>query len=171
MNVRCLLVVVLLGFAAASCSRKPPAELSKKDAETQRRETDEEREPKEDKIGEDCVAFVAATKIVPAQQDSADCPGCRADGAQVLVFREMHVDQVSCSDMACDVAVTLRVGFNPAPAGTINGGLTAWIPEQQKADYQRGQTPQGEQVYRVKIIYKRAGDAWRAIEFDRADSP
>lgn len=172
MNLGCAVAAVLLGLLTASCSKKPaPQSALKIESQGQSRENEEEREPREDKIGEDCVAFVSATKIVPVQANSADCPGCGVDGTEVLAFRAMQVDRVSCSETACDVAVTLRALFNPAPSGTINGGLTAWISEEQKAQYQRGQTPPGEQVYRVKIIYKRTGSGWRPIEFDRADSP
>lgn len=81
----------------------------------------------------------------------------------------MRVDRISCSDNNCDVVVTLRAAFNPGPAGTISGGLTAWIPQEQRLAYLNGHAPEGEQSYRVKITYKRTGDAWRAIEFDKAD--
>jgi hypothetical protein len=37
-------------------------------------------------------------------------------------------------------------------------------------EFLRGQTPTGDQLYRVKITYRRTGEAWRAIEFDRADA-
>jgi hypothetical protein len=62
------------------------------------------------------------------------------------------------------------VVFNSGPAGTITGGLTAWIPQEQRLQYSNGHAPEGEQVYRVKITYKRTEDTWRAIEFDKADT-
>jgi hypothetical protein len=83
----------------------------------------------------------------------------------------MRMDRISCSGDTCEVAVTLRAVFNPAPAGTITGGLAAWISQEQTLQYLDGHPPEGEQVYRVKIIYRRTGEAWRVIEFDRADSP
>jgi hypothetical protein len=81
----------------------------------------------------------------------------------------MHVDRISCSATTCEVNATLHVVFNPGPAGAIGGGLTAWIPEEQRIEYSSGHTPEGDQVYRVKIIYRRSGEKWRPIEFDRAD--
>jgi hypothetical protein len=81
----------------------------------------------------------------------------------------MRMDRVSCSASSCEIAVTLRAAFNPAPAGTMTGGLTAWISQEQRLEYLNGHPPQGDQLYRVKIIYKRTGAAWRAIEFDKAD--
>jgi hypothetical protein len=65
--------------------------------------------------------------------------------------------------------VTIRASFNPGAGERIAGGLTAWISPEQRSEYLSGRMPSGEQVYRVKITYKRRGEAWRAIEFDRAD--
>jgi hypothetical protein len=149
---------------AASCSEKsaplkPESEVATKENGQQ---------PREDEVAEDCVALLRATKIVPPVP-GADCPGCSANGAEVLAFRQMRMDRISCSANSCEIAVTLRVAFNPAPAGTITGGLTAWISQEQRLEYLHGHPPEGEQVYRVKIIYKRTGEAWRAIEFDKAD--
>jgi hypothetical protein len=81
----------------------------------------------------------------------------------------MRVDRISCSADTCEVAVTLRAVFNPAPAGTITGGLAGWISQEQRLQYLDGHPPEGEQVYRVKITYRRTGEGWRAIEFDKAD--
>jgi hypothetical protein len=47
--------------------------------------------------------------------------------------------------------------------------LTAWISQEQRLQYLNGHPPQGDQLYRVKITYKRTAGAWRAIEFDKAD--
>jgi hypothetical protein len=81
----------------------------------------------------------------------------------------MRVDRISCTAASCEVTVTLRAVFNPGPGGTISGGVTAWISSEQRQQVRSGHTPEGEQVYPVKIIYKRRGQEWRAIEFDRAE--
>ena len=158
------LVLLIASFIVASCSEKAPP--SKAETEAERTET--EQQPREDEIAEDCVAFVRATKVV-SQAPTADCPGCSQEGAELLAFRQMRLERISCSAETCQATVTLRVAFNPAPAGTISGGLTAWISPEQRAQYLNGQPPEGEQVYRVKIIYKRTAKGWRAIEFDKAD--
>ena len=62
----------------------------------------------------------------------------------------------------------IRAVFNPGAGETIAGGLTAWIPPEQRSAYLSGHTPSGEQAYHVQITYKRRGKAWRAVEFDRA---
>jgi hypothetical protein len=64
--------------------------------------------------------------------------------------------------------VTLRAVFNPGSGEKFTGGLTAWIPPEQRSAYLSGHTPSGEQAYRVQMAYKRRGAAWRAVEFDRA---
>jgi hypothetical protein len=86
----------------------------------------------------------------------------------VLAFRHMKTDSISCSDDTCTVLVTIRAVFNPGAGETIAGGLTAWIPPEQRSAYLSGHTPSGEQAYHVRITYKRRGEAWRALEFDRA---
>src|SRR2546423_632154 len=156
-NVGCAIFIVLGGLIVASCSEKPRSESASKEIEVQ---------PREDEIAEDCAAFVRATKILPAIPECANCSG---DAREALAFRQLRVDRVSCSADACEVTVTLRAAFNPGPAGTISGGLTAWISSEQRQECLNGRTPEGEQVYPVKIIYKRRGEEWRAIEFDRAD--
>ena len=155
MNARRAALILVAGLVIASCSEKPKSES--KESESQ---------PREDEIAEDCVAFVRATKVAPAQ---AECAGCSNEGAEVLAFQQLHTDRVSCSAAACEVTVTLRASFNSGTKGTISGGLTGWIPPEQRQNYLNGRTPEGEQVYRVKIIYKRTGEEWRAIEFDKAD--
>ena len=162
MSARRAAVFIAASLLAVSCSEKPAP--SEPRAEVEKKENDEQ--PREDKIAEDCVAFLQATKVVP--QTTADCPGCSGEGSQVLAFRQMQADPITCSANSCEVTVTLRAVFNPGPAGTITGGLTAWIPQEQRLQYLNGHSPEGEQVYRVKIIYKRTGEAWRAIEFDKA---
>jgi hypothetical protein len=191
--------VLTVSLIAASCSKKPgddqkeksrtdlsPAETNGRAAEPERpnvnghpREADAdssdaegetELQPEEDKVAEDCVAFLRATEVVPAQTASSDCPTCPAPGTEVLRFQSMKTDGVFCSAISCEVVVTIRAFFNPGAGESLGGGLTAWIPPEQRAEYLRGNTPPGEQVYRVKITYRRAGEAWRAVEFDRADS-
>ena len=164
MTARPAVLLFAASLIAASCSEKS-APL-KPESEVETKENDQQ--PREDEVAEDCVAFLRATKIVPPAPGT-DCPGCSANGAEVLAFRQMRMDRISCSANSCEVAVTLRAAFNPAPAGTITGGLTAWISQEQRLVYLHGHPPEGEQVYRVKIIYKRTGEAWRAIEFDKAD--
>jgi hypothetical protein len=169
------LVTLLASFVIPSCSEKPapvkpPPEAEKKAAakdKVEKKETEEQ--PHEDEIAEDCVAFVRATKIFP-KTAAADCPGCSAEGTEILAFRQMRMDRISCAPDTCEVAVTLQAVFNPAPAGTITGGLTAWISPEQRLQYLEGHPPEGEQVYHVKITYRRTSEGWRAIEFDKADS-
>jgi hypothetical protein len=174
MSARCAAILLAASLVTGSCSEKsapvkPEAEAEKKEAEKKEagKEETEER-PHEDEMAEDCVAFLRATKIFP--KTATDCAGCSAEGTEILAFRQMRMDRISCSADTCEVAVTLRAVFNPAPAGTITGGLTAWISQEQRLQYLNGHPPEGEQVYRVKITYRRTGEGWRAIEFDRADS-
>ena len=177
-NIRRAALIFVAGIITATCSEKSapnqgndantseaPRELVRKsEVET----GGDELQPPEDKIGEDCVAFVRSTKVVPARAASADCSGCSAGGTDVLVFRHMKTDLVSCSDDTCTVVVTIRAVFNPGAGETIAGGLTAWIPPEQRSAYLSGHTPSGEQAYHVQITYKRRDEAWRAVEFDRA---
>jgi hypothetical protein len=163
MNARRAAVLFAASFMVASCSEKPaPVKV-----ESKAEQNEKEEQPAEDEIGEDCVAFVRATKVLP-QPGGGDCPGCSREGSEALAFREIRVDRVSCSASGCEIAVTLRAAFNPTPAGTITGGLTAWISQEQRLQYLNGHPPEGDQLYRVKITYKRAGAGWRAIEFDKA---
>jgi hypothetical protein len=164
MSARRAAVYIAAGLFTVSCSEKPaPLE-----PQTEVGEKENEEQPREDKIAEDCVTFLQATKVVP-QAPAADCPGCAGEGSQVLAFRQMQVDRMSCAANSCEITVTLQAVFNSGPAGTISGGLTGWIPQEQRLQYLNGHPPEGDQFYRVKIIYKRTGQAWRAIEFDKAD--
>ncbi len=189
MNIRRVALVFIASVITASCSEKSDVDRSKdSQPETERTEraapakegqtnqsdqatvkAENEPQPAEDEIAEDCVAFLRATKVGPAQPASGDCVGCSAEGTEVLAFQQMQMNRISCSATACEVAVTIRASFNPGSGETIGGGLTAWIPAEQRSEYLRGHTPPGEQAYRVKIIYKRTGNAWRAIEFDKAN--
>ena len=85
----------------------------------------------------------------------------------MLSFHQMKTDGVSCSGDTCTVVVTIRAVFNAGSGEAMAGGLTAWIPPEQRSAYLSGQTPPGDQTYRVRITYKRRGDAWRAVEFER----
>ena len=173
-NIRRAALIFVAGFITASCSEKRTPDREKDASEASRellRESEvqtEKLQPGEDKIGEDCVAFVRSTKVIPARAASAGCPGCPAGGTDVLAFRHMKTDSISCSGDTCTVLVTIRAVFNPGAGETIAGGLTAWIPPEQRSAYLSGHTPSREQVYRVQIIYKRRAEEWRAVEFDRA---
>lgn len=178
MDIRRAALILVAGVITASCSEKSVPDRDNDSAasetpreparQSERTESEDELQPREDQIGEDCVAFVRSTKVVPAQAASTDCPGCPAGGAEVLNFRHMKTDTVSCSGDTCNVVVTIRALFNPGSGETLAGGLTGWIPPEQRSAYLSGRTPSGEQVYRVQITYKRRGKAWRAVEFDRA---
>jgi hypothetical protein len=171
MNICRALLILVAGTITASCSEKSASE---KQSEVRREpdsvvaKEDDESQPHEEEIEEHCVAFVRSTKVVSAQTPTADCPGCPPAGAEVLAFRRMKTERISCSGDTCSVLVTIRVSFNPGAGKRMDGGLTAWISPEQRNAYLSGQTPSGEQAYRVQITYKRRGEAWRAIEFERA---
>jgi hypothetical protein len=166
MNTRRAALIFVAGIMTASCSEKsaPDREVRESEVETK------ELRPDQDKIAEDCVAFVRSTKVVvPGRGVSTDCPGCPAGGTEMLVFRNMKTDTVSCSGDTCTLVVTIFAVFNPGSGETVAGGLTAWIPPEQRSAYLSGRTPSGEQVFRVQITYKRRGGEWRAVEFDRSE--
>ena len=176
MNIRRAALIFVAGIITASCSEKSAPDREKdvnaseavREPGSDKAEREGELQPDEDQIAEDCVAFVRSTKVVPAGAASSDCPGCPARGTDVLSFRHMKTDAVSCSGDTCTVVVTIFSGFNPGSGATITGGLTAWISPEQRSAYLSGQTPSGEQAFRVQITYKRRGAAWQAVEFDRA---
>lgn len=176
MKIRRAALIVVAGIITASCSEKstPDGEKQSSTPEATRSpgsevaKGEDELQPGEDEIGEDCVAFVRSTKVVPAQASPADCPGCHAEGAEVFAFRQMKTDRISCSRETCIVLVTLSVSFNPGTGERITGGLTAWISPEQRSEYLSGRPPSGEQTYRVQITYQRRGERWRVVEFDRA---
>jgi hypothetical protein len=170
-------LLIVAGIVIASCSEKsaPDREKHSNTSEATRApgpevaKGEDERQPSEDEIEENCMAFVRSTKVVPAQAPAADCPGCPAAGAEVLAFRKMKTDRISCAGDTCTVLVTIVVSFKPGAGERIAGGLTAWISPEQRSEYLSGRTPSGEQTYRVKMTCKRRGAGWRAVEFDRAD--
>jgi hypothetical protein len=176
MKIRRAALMVVAGIVVASCSKKsaPDREKHSNTSEATRESKsvaakgEEERQPGKDEIAEDCVAFVRATRIVPAQARTTDCPGCPAAGGEVLAFRQMKADRISCSGDTCTVLVTIRAVFNPGTGERIAGGLTAWISPEQRSEYLSGRTPSGEHEFRVQITYKRRDEKWRPIEFDRA---
>jgi hypothetical protein len=178
MKIRHAPLIVVAGIITASCSENsaPDREKHSSPAEATRApapevaEAEDELPPRENEIAKDCVGFVRSTKVIPAPAPTADCPGCPAGGAEVLTFRKMKTDRISCSGDTCTVLVTIRVSFKPGTGERIAGGLTAWISPEQRSEYLSGRTPSGEQAYRVKITYKRRGEGWRAAEFDRADT-
>jgi len=172
-----ILVAVII---TASCSEKagphrekdanasqPPREMVR-ESETNATQDEDELQPGKDEIEEDCAAFVGSTKVIPAQASATNCPGCPAGGSAVLAFRGVKTDAVSCSGDTCTVVVTIRAVYNPGSGERFTGGLTAWIPPEQRSAYLSGRIPSGEQVYRVQITYKRRDAEWRAVEFDRA---
>jgi hypothetical protein len=171
MDIRRVVLILAAGIITASCSEKSATEKHsevKRESDPVVAKEDDESQPHEEEIEEHCVAFVRSTKVVSAQTPKADCPGCPPAGAEVLAFRQMKTDRISCSGDTCSVLVTIRVSFNPGAGERMAGGLTAWISPEQRNAYLSGQTPSGEQAYRVQITYKRRGEAWRAIEFERA---
>ncbi len=157
-NIRRAALIFVAGIITASCSEKSPDREKDVNASEAPREVVRESEVETAEGGDEPQARAAAT----------DCPGCPAGGTSVLAFRGVQTDAVSCSDDTCTVVVTIRAVFNPGSGETVAGGLTAWIPPEQRNGYLSGHTPSGEQVYRVRITYKRRGAAWRAVEFDRA---
>ena len=179
-KIRRAALIFVVSIVAAACSDKSAPD-SRKDSNnseaaheqvrepgSEKAEREGELQPDEDQIGDDCAAFVRSTKVVPARAASTDCPGCPAGGTAVMSFRGAKTDAVSCSGDTCTALVTIRAVFNPGSGETITGGLTAWIPPEQRSAYLKGQTPSGEQAYRVQITYKRRATSWRALEFDRA---
>ncbi|MDX6559349.1 MAG: hypothetical protein QOF72_2398 [Blastocatellia bacterium] len=180
MNIRRAALIFVAAIMTASCSEKSTPDREKdvntpeapreaaREPGSEKAEREGERQPDEDQIAEDCAAFVRATKVVPARAASTDCPGCPAGGTDVFSFRHMKTDAISCSGDTCTVAVTIRAVFNSGSGETITGGLTGWIPAEQRSAYSSGQTTSGEQTYHVQITYKRRGEQWRAVEFDRA---
>jgi len=144
----------------ASCSEKAAPERESKSEEN-------ESKPRENEIAEDCVAFVRSTKVVPP---TPECAGCTGDTREALAFQQIKLDRISCTGPACEVTVTLKAAFIPGTGGTISGGLAGWISPEQRQAFLSGRAPEGEQLYPVKISYRREGEQWRPVEFDRTDS-
>lgn len=172
MRIRRVGLILLAGIMTASCSEKSAqdgAEDANKSEPLHESEVEmNELRPEEDKIAEDCLAFVRSTKVVPTRAASADCPTCPAGGTEALRFSNVKTAKVSCSGDTCNVLVTIRAAFNPGAGEAIAGGLTAWIPPEERSEYLSGRVLSGEQAYRVQITYQRRAGAWQAVEFDRA---
>src|SRR5689334_5886581 len=128
LNIRRAAFIFVAGIITASCSEKsvPDRERNADDAARESKietaEGEDAMQPSKDQIAEDCVAFVRSTKVVPAGTVSTDCPGCPAGGTDVLSFRHMKRDSVSCSSDTCMVVVTIRALFNSGSGETIAGG-------------------------------------------------
>jgi len=164
----------------AACSDRPESDTDRKatpQAVTQN-ESEEagekesgEREltPDQDVIGEDCVAFLRATKVVRPQEEKKDCPTCPTAGTdyEVLQFLGFKIEKIKPSEAGCEVTVQIRAEFNPSPGGMIVGGLTGWIAPEKREQYAQGQTPKGPQLYEVTVTYRRTDGVWRAVEFDK----
>lgn len=147
----------------------PSARTSESEVDSRKEESEAAPEPQD--IGEDCVWFLRATKVVPPHSQNSVCPTCPANdlAVEVLRFKAFKIEKISSSESTCEVLVEISAEFNPSPGGTIGGGLTAWIPPEKREQYARGKTPAGPQIYKVKVIYRRMGGFWKAVEFDRAD--
>ena len=181
MNIRRAALIFVVGIITASCSEKsvPDGQNNTNTSEAPREPvrapggqtaeaTADLPPPSASQIERECLALLRSTKVIPAQGARTDCPGCPVGGTEVLTVRQMKTDAVSCSGDTCNAVVTIRAVFNPGAGESIAGGLTAWIPPEQRSAYLSGQIPTNEQVYRVHITYKHRGDAWQAVEFDRA---
>lgn len=168
MNLRSGALIFVTAVAAVSCSEKAHTPPRQAQSQVEAGEREGERQPPEDKIAEDCAAFVRSTKVVPAGTRSSECPGCPAEGTDLLSFRRMTIDAVSCSTDSCNVVVTIIAAFNRGSGERIAGGLTGWITAEERSAYLSGDVPSEEQTYRVQITYKRRGEQWRAVEYARA---
>src|SRR3954447_3310364 len=107
-------IVVAAAVLTAACSEKSNPDLVKNspaELKTESAENENDREPREDEIAEDCVAFVRSTRLVPSQSKNGDCPGCtnEADATEPLAFQQFQADRISCSGDTCEIDVTLRV--------------------------------------------------------------
>ena len=179
MSFRRVTSIFVASLAIASCSEKSPpannANTPEGPGQPVQAPTGQTAEAKAalppppiGQIERECLALLRATKVIPAQAASADCPGCPVGGTEVLTVRQMKTDAISCSGDTCNALVTIRAVFNPGSGERMAGGLTAWIPPEQRSAYLSGQPPPDEQTYRVQATYKYRGGAWVAVEFDRA---
>lgn len=181
MKIRRAVVILLAAYVTGSCSEKStptakpvadtpsgPRDLTPAAGINAAETTTAPPPPSQSQIERECLAVLRATKVIPAQAPSADCPGCPSTGTEVLSVRQMKTDSVSCAADACQVVVTIRALFNPGSGETISGGLTAWIPPEQRKAYLRGEIPTEDQVYRVQVTYHYREGSWRPVEFDRA---
>ncbi|MFL6531398.1 MAG: hypothetical protein ACJ8HQ_05790 [Chthoniobacterales bacterium] len=183
MRLLTLGILILVGLGIRSCGRKPTTEserarsqhLAEASASPADADADEEREEEAEKapdsgdIGEDCIAFLRATKIAPPPPaNNGNCPQCPETSAaeEVFQFNDMKIDRIapSAADNA-EVDVRIFATFRPGHGGVIGGGLTGWIPPEQRSQYEHGDIPAGQQVYRVRITYRRNAAGWQPLEF------
>ena len=164
-------VLVLIGFVALATSsvRKAAADAAEREVLEKQASGETEVAPGKNEVTEDCIAFVGRTKSAVKDANGA-CPTCPAGSEMTDVFavKEITVDKVSCAGDSCEAAATIRAIFNSSTGHPIVGGLVGWIQEKDRMKWLKGETPAAEQAYKVKITYRREGDEWRAIEFDRA---
>jgi hypothetical protein len=186
MKVCFITIGCIVGLLTASCSKKAESDREEKrdrvadksDSDRNSRESEEEGagegeeedRPESQDIGEDCVALLRATTVASRNPaNGGDCPTCPAGGAapEVLKFTAVKIDRTSPSGATCEVFAKISGTFNPSLGGEIVGGLTGWISPEQRAQYARGETPTGEQVYPVHITYRRTLTGWQLVEFTK----
>lgn len=183
MKLLCLTLIGIIGLFLPACSAKSadknPSPSKDRDSQTKEALADRESEeaedaPDPDAIGEDCVAFLRATRAIPPNaRVTTTCPQCPPSktAVEVLKFDDFKVDRVTNpSKDRCVADVTIRAQFNPSSGGKIFGGLVGWISQKQKRAYELGQAPAGPQSYKVKVFYRRTGSVWRTVEFGRGAS-
>ena len=178
-------IISLAALVASSCSKQSDSgseKVSERVADYERtnhrepeqaaevasaEEEESKSRPSTDDIIQDCYGFVWLTKATPAGKMSANCSQCPSteEAIHVLKFEGAKLERVSCTEETCAVDVSIRARFNPSKGGIISGGLTGWMPPEQREQYSRGQTPSGEKAYHVKIIYRRKEGEWRPVEF------
>jgi hypothetical protein len=169
----CLLIAACSDHSDSDNDRKPTQQsLREKEPKAAGEKESEEKEltPGPDEIGEDCVGFLRATTVPQPNAPGKACPECPSGtaGFEVLKFHGFKIEKISPSEVGCEVTVEIRAEFNPSPGGTIAGGLTAWIPPEKREQYAQGHTPAGEQLYKVKVTYRRPEGFWKAVEFEPA---
>ena len=159
LGMRVAVLVILAIGALVACSPKKTAD-----------DVENESRPADDEIAQDCVAFLRATKLVPPADSPSECPGCASASTAVeaVTFQGFNLNHIACSESTCEVRVAIIGAFNPG-TGTVVDGLAGWISPEQRAAYLRGAAPSGSQSFAIKITYKRADAAWRAVEFERAE--
>src|ERR1700710_1519925 len=117
MRILYLVLLVALSIVGTSCSKKtagvdsgddkggPELTESKASPEEAASSVEEERKeaPEPDQIGEDCVAFLRATRAVPAQQGSGVCPQCPTgdNNAEVLQFQSFKIGKIAPAGGSC----------------------------------------------------------------------
>ncbi len=182
MNLFRLGIICVTALALGSCNKKSTAEGQATGKEENQvvgeaRERSGEPEspafqPEKEDIGEDCVAFLRSTVATRTDTTPGQCPVCPSsvEKTEVLGIDTVSVEKVNnvgIDGTSCEADVLIRAHFNPSNGGTITGGLVGWIPAEQRTQYTRGVIPAGQQVYQVKITYRREGDEWQPADFAR----